>query len=307
MKNLILRLSSKMPVILDGATATELQRLGRSISAPLWSSEALLSSEGQKEIINIHKSYIEAGADIVTTNTFRTNKKSVIERGLDISPQCLVKTAVSLAKSAIEESAIPDRKIYIAGSLAPIGDAYKPMLAPDSEVMEIEHSDSIDDLYKAGVDFILAETMNNWREVKIIGRLCKEKNIPFVVSFACDDKGFLLSGENYSCLQDFVEEYKPITVSVNCTSLPNTLQAIERLSVLTDTPLGAYPNVEDRPDAFSCDHRNTYIKPKISTRQFSEFMEECSNRYDLGLIGGCCGTTPNYIRMLRELVDTGAI
>lgn len=296
-----------MPVVLDGATATELQRRGMSISAPLWSSEALLTPEGQAEIIEIHKGYIEAGVDIITANTFRANNRSISERGLDISSQELVKTAVSLARAAIDESKITTRKIYIAGSLAPIGDAYKPMLAPDSGIMEKEHSESIDNLCNAGVDFVLAETMNNWREAKVVGKICKEKNIPFAISFVCDDKGLLLSGENYSCLMDFVEEYNPIAICVNCTSLPNTILAIERLSVLTDTALGAYPNVEDRPDAFKYEHKNSYIPPKISTRQFSEFMAECSNRYNLSLIGGCCGTTPNYIRTLRELVDTGAI
>jgi S-methylmethionine-dependent homocysteine/selenocysteine methylase len=307
MKNLRLRLSSRMPVILDGATATELQRRGWSISAPMWASEALLSSDGQADIRDIHRGYIEAGADIVTANTFRTNKKSVAERGLDIAPQDLVNTAISLAKSAIVESAVPNRKIYIAGSLAPVGDAYEPMLAPDSEAMEAEHSDSIDNLHRAGVDFVLAETMNNWREAKIIGKLCREKNVPFAISFVCNDHGLLLSGENHSCLQDFVKEYDPIALSVNCTSLPNTIQAIDRFSTLTDAPLGAFPNVEDRSDAIRCEHRNTYVKPNISTRQFSEFMAECSNRYDLSLLGGCCGTTPDYIRVLRELVDTGVI
>lgn len=306
MKNLRLRLSSRIPVILDGATATELQRRGWSISAPLWASEALLSSEGQADIVDIHKSYIEAGADIVTTNTFRTNKKSVTERGLDISPWELVNTAVTLAKSATEKAAVSNRKIYIAGSLAPMGDAYEPKLAPDSEAMEADHSDSIDNLHKAGVDFVLAETMNNWREAKIIGKLCREKNVPFVISFVCDDHGLLLSGENHSCLREFVEEYDPIALSVNCTNLPNSIQALNRFSTLTDTPLGVFPNVEDRSDAFKCEHHK-YVKPNIATGQFSEFMAECSNRYDLSLLGGCCGTTPDYIRVLRELVDTGAI
>ena len=296
-----------MPVILDGGTATELQRRGWALSAPMWSSDALLSFDGQTDVIDIHKSYIEAGADIITTNTFRTNKKSVIERGVDISPQDLVDTSVSLVKSAIEESSVPDRRIYIAGSLAPMGDAYEPKLAPNSETMEAEHSDSIDNLCRVGVDFVLAETMNTWCEAKIIGKLCREKNVPFVISFVCDDHGLLLSGENHSCLQDFVEEYDPLALSVNCTSLPNTIQALDRFSMLTDVPLGAFPNVEDRSDPLKCEQRNTYVKPNISTRQFSEFMAECSSRYNLSLLGGCCGTTPDYIRVLRELVDTGVI
>ncbi len=293
-----------MPVILDGATATELQRRGRSISAPLWSSAALLTKEGQAAVLEVHKDYIAAGADIITTNTFRTNTASIIASGLDVSPKSLVKTAVSLAKQAIEELA-PARPIYIAGSLAPLGDAYKPDQAPTSVDMQNDHSSSIDNLREAGVHFILAETMNNWREAWIIGRLCKAKNMPFVISFVCDDKGFLLNGENYVDLPDFVAECGPLAVSVNCATLHPVMQALERLSKLTDVPLGAYPNIEDRSELPCGDEGHKHVKTNISLQQFSEFMAESTNRYGLSLLGGCCGTTPKYIRALRELVEAG--
>lgn len=296
-----------MPVILDGATATELQRRGRSICAPLWSSAALLSKEGQAATLAVHQDYIEAGADIITTNTFRTNCASVIASGLDAQPSSLVETAVALAHQAITNVAVPGRRIYVAGSLAPLGDAYKPGQAPTSTEMQDDHGMSIDHLRAAGVDFILAETMNNWREAWIIGRLCKQKNVPFIISFVCDDKGFLLSGENYADMPNFVNECKPLTVAINCSTLQPVMHALDRLSKLTEVPLGTYPNIEDRSELPSTEEGHAHVKTNISLQQFSEFMAESTNRYGLSLLGGCCGTTPKYIRVLRTLVDTGRL
>ena len=149
--------------------------------------------------------------------------------------------------------------------------------------------------------------MNNWREIWIIGELCKEKGIPFVTSFVCDEKGFLLSGENYLDLQAFVERCSPMAISINCSTLYTTIQALDRLSKLTGVPLGAYPNIEDRSDPHCCDKDGGYIRTNISTQQFLEFMFESSSRYGLSLLGGCCGSTPNYIRALRSLVDSGRL
>jgi len=308
MKDLILHLQSKLPVILDGATATELQRLGVPIKPPLWTTEALITPEGQKILLEVHKSYVEAGADVITTNTFRTNRAAIVSSGLDIDPVELVRIAVSTAREAIDAAEFSKkRKIYVAGSLAPVADAYKPELAPTSDLMYAEHRHSINALHGAGVDFILAETINNWREAYIIGRLCKEIGVPFVISFVCDSNGFLLSGENYSLLGEFVNEYSPLAIGINCTPLNSMKEALARLALITEVTLCAYPNVEDRSSVNKCEHVDQYLRPNISVPQFAEFMLEASQRYGVSLLGGCCGTTPKYIRVLRELVDNGKL
>ena len=303
--SLRLRLASKMPVLLDGATATELQRRGYEMRPPLWSAEPLLTPEGRAALVEIHGEYIEAGADIITANTFRTTRKAISASKHRITAAELTASAVSLARQAIDQ-AESDRAILIAGSLAPVADAYRPEEAPSSGILREEHGDSIANLLGAGVDLILAETMNTWREAQVIGALCREMQAPFIMSFVCNPDGLLLSGESYAPLTDFVAEYAPLAISINCSNLAATRLALSHLPSGGHLPLGVYPNVEDRSEA-PADAPGGYLRPNVSTRQFAEFISESASRYGLSLVGGCCGTSPRYIAALRKLVDTGAI
>ncbi|WP_293037524.1 homocysteine S-methyltransferase family protein [Paraburkholderia sp.] len=303
--SLRLRLASKMPVLLDGATATELQRRGFKLRPPLWSAEMLLTPEGRAALLEIHGEYVEAGADIITANTFRTTRKAVAESDRHITTAELTAIAIGLARQAVDQ-ADGDRQVLIAGSLAPVADAYRPEDTPSISILRKEHRDSIAGLLDAGADLILAETINTWREAQVIGAICREMQAPFIVSFVCDPYGLLLGGENYSPLQDFVAEFAPLAISVNCSNLAATHLALTHLASVGHLALGAYPNVEDRAEE-SVGIQGGYLRPNVSTRQFVEFISESASRYGLSLVGGCCGTSPRYIAALRKLVDTGAI
>ncbi|WP_323120319.1 homocysteine S-methyltransferase family protein [Burkholderia alba] len=303
--SLRLRLASKMPVLLDGATATELQRRGYEMRPPLWSAESLLTPEGRAALLEIHGEYVEAGADIITANTFRTTRKAVSASSHRITAAELTAVAVELARQAIDQAG-GGREILIAGSLAPVADAYRPEETPSNGILREEHGDSISGLLDAGVDLILAETINTWREAQVIGALCRERQAPFIVSFVCNPDGLLLSGENYAPLADFVAEFAPLAISINCSNLAATHLALSRLPSIGHLALGAYPNVEDRSEE-PADAPGGYLRPNVSTRQFVEFISESASRYGLSLVGGCCGTSPRYIAALRKLVDTGAM
>ncbi len=294
-----------MPVLLDGATATELQRRGFEMQPPLWSAQALLTPEGRAALLEIHGEYVEAGADIITANTFRTTRKAVSASNQRIAAAELTAIAIGLARQAIDQFA-GDRQVLIAGSLAPIGDAYRPEDTPSSGILREEHHDSIAGLLDAGADLILAETINTWREAEVIGALCREMQAPFIVSFVCNHDGLLLSGEDYAPLTRFVTEFAPLAISVNCSNLAATHLALSRLPSVSDLALGAYPNVEDRSTELA-DTPGGYLRPNVSTRQFVEFISESASRYGLSLVGGCCGTSPRYIAALRKLVDAGAM
>lgn len=303
--SLRLKLASKMPVLLDGATATELQRRGYAMRPPLWSAQPLLKPEGRAAVLEIHRQYVEAGADIITANTFRTTRKAVSASEHRITAAELTAVAVGLARQAIDEAA-DRRDVLLAGSLGPVADAYRPEETPSDGILHDEHRDSIASLVRAGADLILAETINTWREAQVIGELCDEMKAPFIISFVCNPDGLLLSGEDYALLPEFVARFAPLAISINCSTLAATHLALSRLPLIERLALGAYPNVEDRSEE-PADSPGGYLRPNVSTRQFVEFIGECASRYELGLVGGCCGTSPKYIAALRKLVDTGAI
>lgn len=113
-KALRLRLASKMPVLLDGATATELQRRGFVMEAPLWSAQALLTPEGRAALLEIHREYVEAGADIITANTFRTTRNAVADAHLETSAEELTALAVRIARQAVGARQATCRLIHAA-------------------------------------------------------------------------------------------------------------------------------------------------------------------------------------------------
>lgn len=303
-KALRLRLASKMPVLLDGATATELQRRGFVMEAPLWSAQALLTPEGRAALLEIHREYVEAGADIITANTFRTTRNAVADAHLETSAEELTALAVRIARQAVGQAS--RRDVLVAGSLAPVADAYRPEDTPPTDQLRRNHQASLASLLEAGVDLIMAETINNWREARVIGELCRQMKAPFIISFVCSSNGLLLSGESYEPVSGFVAEFEPLVVSVNCSDLGATIQTLTYLSAIGNFPLGAYPNIEDRTAAHE-EAPGAYLRPNVSAQQFAEFIFESTSRYGLSLIGGCCGTTPKHIAALRDLVKIGAI
>ncbi|MEK9139284.1 MAG: homocysteine S-methyltransferase family protein, partial [Bacteroidota bacterium] len=125
-------LASRTPLILDGAMGTELQRRGVDTGLPLWSANALMVHP--EVILQIHKEYIEAGADIITTNTFRTTRRTFQRANLPDRSHALTKTALKLAQQARES--FPDRQLLVAGSIAPVEDCYRPDLVPSEKEME---------------------------------------------------------------------------------------------------------------------------------------------------------------------------
>ena len=113
------QLQSGHILILDGATGTELDRRGVDTSLPLWSARALLTAP---DIVQqIHRDYLDAGADLITTNTFRTHRRTLTRAGVGERTRELTQLAVELARRAIEESG---RTAYIAGSMSPLEDCY---------------------------------------------------------------------------------------------------------------------------------------------------------------------------------------
>ncbi len=150
------RLTENPFLILDGAMGTELERRGYHTTLPLWS--ALANTEASFLVKQIHDDYIDAGADIITANTFRTTSHTLSKQNNTHTAEHFTRRAVEIARDAIRESG---KDVLLAGSLAPLEDCYSPELVPPEDVIRAAYAEQIKILAGAGVDVVLAETMIN--------------------------------------------------------------------------------------------------------------------------------------------------
>ena len=140
---------------------TELERRGAPCELPLWSARALMDDPAR--VSQIHSDYAAAGAELLTANTFRTQRRTLARAGLGNRAAELSREAVRLARKAANDAG-PGRTIWIAGSAAPLEDCYRPDLVPGADELEREHAEHAENLAAAGVDAILVETMNSTRD-----------------------------------------------------------------------------------------------------------------------------------------------
>ncbi len=276
---------------MDGALGTELERRGIPTPLPLWSAQALLDSPDT--VRSIHEEYVRAGADIVTACTFRATPRALAKVGKAGEVERLIRQAVSLAREAANR-ARGSREILIAGALAPLEDCYRPDLAPPPEQAEREHAEQVVRLGRAGVDVILIETMNTIAEAKAALRGAKPSGLPVMVSFICKNEREILSGEPLADAVRAVEPFKPDVILVNCVPPEIVVGCLEEMARTTRVPTGCYPNVGHADmvagswafDSAWTPDRFAAASPKWVARGAQ-------------VIGGCCGTSADYIRALR--------
>ena len=325
-------------LILDGAMGTELERRGFKTRLPIWSAQALLAAP--ELVRQIHKEYVEAGADIITTNTFRTNPYTITKAKIDIDPERLTKIACDLAKQAASisrplslvhrecmrgfltpkasrlGSLSYDKEIFVAGSVAPVEDCFSPELSPGEKLAEKDHYEHIKNLKDGGVDFILAETMISIKEALIVLKQARKLKIPIMVSFALNNKGDILNGDNLIEALKQVSKYKPLAFLINCTTLDIIEKVIDSLLDKTKIPIGVYPNFGPPVNHALLDSKNSPISVKenlkkggvkgkfakyLTPEKFAKSMLRL-NKKGVKILGGCCGTQPEHIRALANLV-----
>ncbi len=280
-------------LILDGAMGTELTRRGVDTTLPLWSASALDTSPQVVE--QIHADYIRAGAQVITTNTFRTNVRALAKAGMAQRARELTFRAVALARSAIANSPHSSfdwrsegEGIRVAGCIAPVEDCYSPDLVPSDDELSDEHGILARNLADAGIDLILCETHNTIREAVAAVRAAHVTGKPIWVSFTLGEDNALLSGETLSDAVRAVLPFAPQAVMVNCIPVAQVSSALRvlRAAVPAHISIGAYGNVGhvDETVGWTLTHA---VSPSAYANAAHEWR-------DIGatIIGGCCGTMP---------------
>jgi S-methylmethionine-dependent homocysteine/selenocysteine methylase len=283
-------LSRKAPLILDGAMGTELHRRGVDTGLPLWSANGLITHP--ETVLAIHKEYIAAGADIVTTNTFRTTMRTFKRANLPDRSEQLTLKAVQCAQEARE--AFPDRSILIAGSIAPLEDCYRPDLVPPDNELKDEHAGLTERLAKLDVDFLLLETMNTIREAYIACEQALTTGKEVIVSFICRKDSTLYSGEKLEDAIKTLSALRPTAFSVNCVSPRFLGHILATVTSLTSLPIAVYGNAGLPED----ERQDEQFTVDVSEDEYARLSKKWLQT-GASIIGGCCGTTPNYIRTVR--------
>jgi S-methylmethionine-dependent homocysteine/selenocysteine methylase len=284
------RLQDPRPLLLDGATGTELNRRGVDTGLPLWSAKALL--DAPDVVREIHRDYVAAGAEVVTANTFRTYRRTLAHAGLGERAAELTALAVHLAGEAAGE------KAWVVGSQPPLEDCYSPQLCPDEATLAAEHAEMAANLANAGVDAILAETHNTIREAVAATRAATATGVPVLVSFVCGNDGRLLSGESLCDAVRAVVPFQPAAIMVNCVPADAVVPLLQEMQrAAPGVPCGAYANV-GRPDPVQGWVNTDAQDPD----RYAEFAEQWLAA-GATIIGGCCGTTPAHVQRMRELLS----
>lgn len=284
------RLKDGPPIVLDGAMGSDLLRRGISTRLPLWSAQVLVD---RPDVVRaIHEDYLCAGAEVITSNTFRTNPRTLENCGLGERQQELTTLAVCLAREAIQRAGAGERTL-VAGSMAPVEDCYRPDLVPPEADLEREHAQLAQSLATAGSDLILVETMNTLREARAALKAACATGLPAWVSFVVGQDLRLLSGEDLSRAARTVADEGAMAVLVNCAALPVVGQALKKLRASVDLPCGLYPNhgTVDPQDGW----KSNALDPDRFREQVLGWFRDGAR-----LVGGCCGTTPDHIRVIAE-------
>ena len=286
--------------ILDGAMGSELIRWGMELPEHIWSAAANLTNP--ELVLKIHREYVDAGADYITANTFRTTPRafgkldSLVAGFVEVNKKDAVLnsrnslfTAVELAKEAARNS------VKVLGSIASLEDCYSPELFPGKNTAITEFRQLGGWLSDAGVDILLLETMNSIAEAEAGLIALQSFELPIWVSFVMKDDEHLLSGDLLLDALTLLQDHSVNTVLLNCNPLERTEKAMNLLTKNWTGKWGIYPNLgigEPSP--------NGRITKYESMEKFTALMEKA---IDLGasVVGACCGSTPEQIGELSKI------
>lgn len=289
---------SKRILILDGAMGTMLQRKG------LQGNSESFNLTNPETIGEIHNEYIEAGADIITTNSFSANSISQSEYNLSEKAGQMAEAAARIARKVADEA---PRKIWVAGSVGPTSKSLSlaqnindPIFRPYSfdgmaEAFEVQ----IRGLVKGGVDLLLFETcfdaLNTKAALYAIGHIPEASDIPIMISASMSDRsGRTLTGQTMEAFYRSVQHCSPLSFGLNCS-----LGAEEMIPLVAEVASFATCAVSCYPNAGLPNEMGEYDE---TPSQMAESVRKMALAGSVNIVGGCCGTTPEHIKAVAEAV-----
>ncbi|HWA96090.1 MAG TPA: bifunctional homocysteine S-methyltransferase/methylenetetrahydrofolate reductase [Terracidiphilus sp.] len=281
------------PVLVDGAMGTVLYARGVFINRCY--DELNLSDPAL--ILSVHEEYLQAGAEILETNTFGANRFRLARHGLAGKVAEINAAGVRIAREAVNH--LRDKQAgeaWVAGALGPLGVRLEPLGKTGLEEARAAFAEQIRALAEAGVDLLVIETMPALNEAReaLLAAGETAPHLPVLVMVTVDDESNCLDGSSPAHAAMLLTEWGASAIGVNCSTGPSTvLTAIEAMRKATNLPLAAMPNA-GMPRAV--DGRNIYLCSPEFMASFARKAVAAGAQF----IGGCCGTTPNHIRAMRS-------
>jgi len=293
-------------LVLDGGLASELEFLGLDLNDPLWSTKVLL--EQPEAITRVHQSYLEAGADIITTASYQTSYPGLRKRGLSkLAIDQLLKESVDLAKSARDRfcqttSNNEKPKPLVAASVGPYGayladgSEYTGQYGVDKAALREFHAPRLAQLIYAEPDLLAFETIPCLAEAEVLMELLQGfPDQPAFLSYSCRDGQHISNGETFREAVAIAKDIPQIVaVGINCTAPQWITPLLESVQDTNGLPFVVYPNRGESWDAA--------IKCWVPGSEGAGIAAIVGGWYELGakILGGCCRIRPADIQAIRQ-------
>jgi 5-methyltetrahydrofolate--homocysteine methyltransferase len=293
-------------VVLDGATGTALAAL--DLTAEDYGGEArfgcyeALVLNRPDAVLELHRSYLQAGADIVETDTFGATPVVLVEYGLARRCKEINRRAAELARKACAEFEGKGKKRprFVAGSIGPTTKSLTLTGGITFPELVKSYTSQVEGLAEGGADVLLIETSQDPLNLKAALIACRDAapGLPVAVSATLEPTGTTLGGQTIEAVAVTVEPWQPLWVGINCSTGPGPMtEHVRALAALTPSFVSVVPN------AGIPDGEGHY---RESPEDLARTIERFAASGWVNLIGGCCGTTPEHIRRLREVADRHA-
>ena len=280
------------PVLCDGAMGTLLYAKGIFINRSY--DELNLS---QPDLIRgIHHDYLQAGAEIIETNTFGANSFRLARHSLADKVKEMNRAGARLAREAAKSF-----DVWVAGSVGPLGTRIEPLGKTSFQEARDSFREQMEALVEGGVDLLILETFGYLEEIHQAMLAAKEvaPSLPLIAQVTIDEDGNCLDGSDPQTFVPKLAEWGADVIGCNCSVGPVAmLDAMERVRAATTLPLSAQPNAGIPR---SVDGRNIYLcSPEYMASYARKFVAA-----GVRVVGGCCGTTPDHIRVMKSALRVG--
>ncbi len=291
-------------LVLDGAMGTMLQERGLSAGdfggAEYEGCNEYLNLTRPDVIADIHRAYLEAGADIISTNTFGATSIVLAEYHLAGLAREINERAAALARALADEYSTPAWPRFVAGSMGPTTKNLSVTGGVTFDELMNAYQEQAEGLLAGGVDLLLLETAQDMLNVKAASLGIEAaferagRVVPVMISGTIEPMGTTLGGQTIEAFYLAVEHLKPLTVGLNCATGPEFMRDhVRALSALSTSGVSCYPNA-GLPD----ENGHYHETPSSFATKVAQFADQGW----VNVVGGCCGTTPDHIRALRAAV-----
>ena len=276
-------------LVCDGAIGTELRN---RVPSYLQCVDACnISEEHAEKVSTIHRAYVDAGAHVIQTNTYQANREALAVHGLADKIKEINKAGVLLARAAAKETC------YVAGSVGQIPFDTLDTPVPATKAIRRLFEEQMDALVDERVDLLVLETFVSPKQAEIATKQALTYGVPVVVEISGVSGGTIGAGLDVRVLAQELEQLGAHAVGVNCRGPHDLVEAMELLAPVIKAPIVVQPNAGNP----RVEQGEIALSYTVEAEVFSDYVEKLVE-LGVNMIGGCCGTTPEYTARIRQAV-----